>query len=182
MSKILIYGGTFDPPHLAHVEVAHRAMEHLQFDRVLYIPARQTPLKDVASFTADHRLAMLELALCDSPWASISTVELDCEGTSYTIDTVETLQNNVDEFRLLIGADQWSQFQSWRRWEELIELANPVVMPREGFALDDERILPIQPLPSTSTEIRERIDQKKAFAHLVHPKVAAYIAQHNLCL
>ena len=77
MSRTLIYGGTFDPPHLAHVQVPHAAMVTLEFERVLFIPAFQSPLKDKTPTSDVHRIAMLELALEDAPWAEISKIEID---------------------------------------------------------------------------------------------------------
>ena len=180
MTSTLLYGGTFDPVHTGHVEVPFAAMQHLGFDRVLYVPANIAPLKEDAPTPSSHRLAMLQLALADSPWAEISTIELDREGTSYTIDTLEALQTEGDSIRLLIGADQWQQFQSWKRWDEIIELANPVVMPREGYAIDHERILPIRPLTETSTDIRTFVRDGASIEPLVDPRVAAYITKHNL--
>ena len=180
MTTTLLYGGTFDPVHNGHVQVPLAAMQHLGFDRVLYVPANIPPLKEDASTPPSHRLAMLQLALSDSPWAEISTIELDREGTSYTIDTLEALHSDGDSMRLLIGADQWQQFQSWKRWDEIIKLADPVVMPREGCEIEHERILPIHPLPATSTDIRTFIRDGVSIEPLVDPQVAAYITKHNL--
>ena len=75
MTQTLLYGGTFDPVHAGHVEVPFAAMQHLGFDRVLYVPANIAPLKEDAPTPSSHRLAMLQLALGDSPWAEISTIE-----------------------------------------------------------------------------------------------------------
>lgn len=180
MTTTLLYGGTFDPVHNGHVQVPLAAMQHLGFDRVLYVPANIPPLKECAPTLPSHRLAMLQLALRDLPWAEISTIELDREGTSYTIDTLEALYSAGDSMRLLIGADQWQQFQSWKRWEEIIELADPVVMPREGCEIEHERILPIHPLPATSTDIRTFVRDGVSIEPLVDPQVAAYITKHNL--
>ena len=180
MTKTLLFGGTFDPVHKGHVEVPLAAMQHLGFGRVLYIPAHIAPLKEDVPTPSSHRLAMLQLALADSPWAEISTIELDREGTSYTIDTIEALRNDNDTIRLLVGQDQWQQFQSWRQWEKIIAIADPAVMPREGCDTEDERILPIAPLTATSTKIRELIRDGASIDHLVDPEIATYITKHNL--
>ena len=180
MTTTLLYGGAFDPVHNGHVQVPLAAMQHLGFSRVLFVPANIAPLKENARTPSSHRLAMLQLALADSLWAEITTIELDRDGTSYTIDTIEALHSEGDSIRLLIGADQWQQFQSWKRWEEIIELADPVVMPREGCDIEHERILPIQPLPATSTDIRTFVRDGASIEPLVDPQVAAYITKHNL--
>jgi len=180
MTRTLLYGGSFDPPHIAHVELPKAAMEFLHFDQVLYVPAFQSPLKQNSPSAEKHRVAMLELALANCPWASISTLELNRAGTSYTIDTIEALLNSFDELRLLVGADQWKQFEKWHRWEDIVKLANPVVIPREGFASVDDRVLPIDTLQSTSTDIRNLVHQGSSLDGVVHPLVAKYIAQHGL--
>ena len=182
MSRTLIYGGTFDPPHLAHVQVPHAAMLTLEFERVLFIPAFQSPLKDKTPTSDVHRVAMLELALEDAPWAEISTIEIDRGGTSYTIDTIESLLTDGEEFRLLIGADQWNQFEQWHRWEEIVKLANPAIMPRSDIEVDNPRLLSIEPLPAASTDIRSLVERGKSIESYVCPKVSSYIAQHALYL
>mgnify|MGYP001272352223 CR=1 FL=1 len=182
MTRTLLYGGSFDPPHPGHIEVPREAMEHLAFDHVLYVPAFQSPLKQRKPTDKKHRVAMLELALADCQWASISTIELAREETSYTINTIEALHATYDDMRLLIGADQWSQFRQWHRWEDILKLANPAIMPRVGFDVCDDRLLPISQLPSTSTAIREQIQRGENIKDLVVPSVAQYIAQHGLYL
>ena len=182
MKRTLLFGGTFDPPHVAHTQVPHAAMISLCFDSVLYIPASQAPLKEEPLSSSVHRLAMLELALGDYPWAEISTIELDRGGTSYTIDTIESLLNQGEELRILIGADQWTQFEQWHRWEDIMAMANPVIMPRKGCDNSHERVLPIKPLPAASTDIRQRLREGTSIDSLVCPMVLSYIAQHSLYL
>jgi len=184
MTRTLLFGGTFDPIHLGHVRVPHAAMLHLTFDRVIYMPAYRSPLKyDEPQTPAHHRLAMLELALRKHPWATISTIEIDRGGTSYTIDSIELLLSELNEgdtLRLLIGADQWMSFDLWYRHETILKLTDPVIMPREGYPCQDDRLLPIEPLPAAATTIRELIREGKPIEHLVDTSIAAYIAQHNL--
>lgn len=182
MTRILLYGGTFDPPHIAHVRVPHDAMMSLEFDRVLYVPANVTPLKEETSTPVNHRLAMLQLALNDCEWAEISNIEIERGGPSYTIDTIESLQNEGDEIRLLIGADQWVQFEQWKRWEDILRLANPAIMPRNGFEVDNERLLPIDSFSGGSTDIRTLLKQGKSVDDVVATTVSAYITEHQLYL
>jgi nicotinate-nucleotide adenylyltransferase len=180
MTRALLYGGSFDPPHNGHIFVPLCAMEYLNFDSVLYMPAFQSPLKKSKPTAGKHRLAMLRLALADSHWATISTLELERGGMSYTIDTVEALRDEYDEIRLLVGADQWEQFNKWHRWEDIIAIANPAIMPREGTLLQDERVLPITPLLSASSTIRDRIKHSKSIENLMPLEVTQYIAQNQL--
>ncbi|MDP7005635.1 MAG: nicotinate (nicotinamide) nucleotide adenylyltransferase [Phycisphaerales bacterium] len=182
MTRTLLYGGSFDPPHIAHVEIPHEAMKFLQFDNILYVPAFQSPLKDKTPSADRHRLAMLKLALTGCSWASISTIEIDRKGTSYTIDTIEALKDEYDELRLLIGADQWAQFKNWRRWEDIVALANPAIMPRDDFEISNERVLPISPITVSSSDIGKLVHSGESIGKLVLPSVAQYIAKHQLYL
>ena len=182
MTRALLYGGSFDPTHLGHVHLSHMAMKKLSFDTVIFVPAFQSPLKEAKPTEQHHRLAMLELALEDCDWAEISTLELERGGTSYTIDTVEALQGTYDELRLLLGSDQFEQFTKWHRWEEITTLANPAIMPRKGFETDDARLLHIDPLSATSTDIRALVCDGESIDTLVQHQVAQYIAQNKLYL
>jgi nicotinate-nucleotide adenylyltransferase len=155
-------------------------MVSLGFNRVLYVPAFQSPLKDEPSTTYVHRLAMLELALVDCDWAEISTIELERGGTSYTINTIKSLIQEGDELRLLIGADQWARFEQWKQWEDILRLANPAIMPRVGVPVQDSRVLQITSLSEASSVIQEQIlAGSNVNAHL-HPDVKKYIAKHKL--
>ena len=180
MNRILVFGGTFDPPHLAHVEIPKKAMDFLNCEHILYIPAYQSPLKDEPATAASHRLAMLHLALQNAPWATISTIEIEAKGTNYTIDTLEKLHQKYDEMQLLIGADQWNQFEQWHRHEDILRIANPAIMPRDGFGISDKRLLPIEPFQCSSKTVRSLIKQKNATNQFLSPAVTEYITTHNL--
>lgn len=148
-SRILIFGGTFDPPHLAHARLPALAAQQLDCVEILYVPAAINPLKGRTKPTAkEHRLAMLWLAIADVPNARITTVELDRNGPSYTIDTLRVLHGQSENehvssrlrtarlakpqacFYLLIGADQALDFHRWKDWQEILTLATPAVMLR----------------------------------------------------
>lgn len=151
--KILLFGGTFDPPHVAHSHLPALAAAQLGCDRIIYIPAAINPLKAATPPTAkEHRLAMLVLALEDVPNAAISSIELERAGPSYTIDTLRALKKalagpgdrqeskgQATDFHLLIGVDQALEFHRWKEWEQILKLATPAVMlrppwTRESFA------------------------------------------------
>src|SRR5687767_7658800 len=107
--RVLVFGGTFDPPHLAHSRLPALAAQQLGCDEILYVPAAINPLKqDALPTSKEHRLAMLLLAIADVPGAKISTTELERNGPSYTIDTLKELRrkhNDATSFSLLIGCD-----------------------------------------------------------------------------
>jgi nicotinate-nucleotide adenylyltransferase len=140
--RILIFGGTFDPPHLAHARLPRIIADRLHCDQILYIPAAVNPLKTQGpAVSSDHRVAMLVLTLADSPIARISTIELDRPGPSFTVDTLQQLRkqhqqpstsltSDAPQLLLLMGSDQALDFHRWKDWREILDLATPVVMLR----------------------------------------------------
>src|SRR5262245_29374614 len=155
--RILVFGGTFDPPHIAHANLPELAARQLECDEIIYVPAAINPLKQDHPPTAkEHRLAMLLLAIANIPNAKISAIELDRKGPSYTIDTLRALRQQFassgdsprtkpsrskrpmpssssdppPEFRLLLGCDQALSFHEWKDWQEILKLATPAVMVR----------------------------------------------------
>ncbi len=136
--SILLVGGTFDPPHTAHVSLAVEAAAVLGLERLLFIPAARSPHKHAGPEASDrHRIAMLALALEGVANAGISTIEIDAAhaapgSPSYTVDTLRALSASAPgaSLRLLIGADQAAAFHLWREPREVIALAEPVVALR----------------------------------------------------
>lgn len=201
--NILLFGGSFDPPHLAHVALPQQAAQLIGADLIAYIPAGRAPHKlDQQQTDPQHRLAMLRLALADQPGA-VPTVVLTDEidrgpgEPSYTVDTLETLSKRVDPgatLRLLIGADQLRIFDSWREPDRVVELAEPVVMvrpPDTKVALLDslsiehceawaKRLIETDQLDISSTEIRQQAATGQPGDASICDAVAAYIQQHDL--
>ncbi|HEX9436816.1 MAG TPA: nicotinate-nucleotide adenylyltransferase, partial [Candidatus Limnocylindria bacterium] len=102
MARVGVFGGTFDPVHIGHLAIALAALDSVPLDRVIFVPARRSPLKDrdpVAS--ARERVAMLEAAIADEPRFQVSMVELERDGPSYTIDTLESLRREGELFLIL---------------------------------------------------------------------------------
>jgi nicotinate-nucleotide adenylyltransferase len=200
--RILIFGGTFDPPHRAHTELPPMIAERIDCDRLLYVPAALNPLKrDSPPTAAEHRLAMLRLAIADVPDAEVATLELEREGPSYTVDTLEELRDRFGEqaeLRLLIGADQAVEFHRWKDWRRIIELATPVVMLRPPWDRDRFRqeleqhyeggiverwlawTIDVPAIDISSSGIRHRIESGEDLTDLLHEDVAEYIHQHGL--
>jgi nicotinate-nucleotide adenylyltransferase len=200
--RILIFGGTFDPPHRAHVELPALVARRLECERIIYIPAAQSPLKDDAPRSSDgHRIAMLELAIRDLPQAEISTIELDRGGTSYFIDTLDELRRELGEnveLYFLIGADQTLEFHHWKAWRGILEQATPAVMLRPpwtketfGEALKREYdadeaarwsswLVDAPRLEISATDIRRRLSAGERVDDLLDPLVLGYIRTHRL--
>jgi nicotinate-nucleotide adenylyltransferase len=142
--RIAIYGGTFDPVHSGHLEIARRVLSLFAMDEFLFVPARLAPHKldrDVSS--ALHRHAMLVLATKADPRLCISTFELDALARQYTVDTLSYFRlrfgEAVDLF-FVMGADSWVEITTWRAWQRLLTLANLVVVTRPGFAVCNEQV------------------------------------------
>ena len=147
MERIGIYGGTFNPPHIGHLEAAKQAVSRLNLDRLLMVPASIAPHKVLPpnSPTAQQRLAMLRIAAADCPQIQVSDVELCREGVSYTWQTVRTLrqQNPQAELILIMGTDMFLSFREWKKPEEILKDASLAVFYRgdrgEHAAIDAEK-------------------------------------------
>ncbi len=201
-TRLLVFGGTFDPPHLAHTMLPPIVARRLGCRRIIYIPAAANPLKtDQPPTAARHRLAMLRRAVADVPGAEISTIELDRPGPSYTIDTLESLHAEFapdTEVFLLIGSDQAIGFHDWKDWPRILELAVPAVMVRPPLDLDafrgqlDEHYdaaetarwmdwaVAVPQLDICATGLRERLGSGGDARGLLQPTVLAYIREHGL--
>ena len=135
--RIALYGGTFDPVHIGHLEIARRVSEVFEIEKVVFIPAQMAPHKIGRPVTEPiHRYAMLALATQDDPRLLISTFELDAPDRRYTVDTVEHFQRELagsSELFFIMGADSWSEITTWREWERLLTMTNHIVVTRPGF-------------------------------------------------
>ena len=150
--RIAIYGGTFDPVHLGHLEVARKVCQLFEIDELLFVPATVAPHKVASDVTAAiHRHAMLVLATQDEPRFYVSTFELEAPDRRYTVDTLAHFAaqaGEAEELFFLMGADSWSEITSWRDWERLLGIVNHIVVTRPGHDIDPE-IVP--------AELRKRI-------------------------
>lgn len=179
--RVAVFGGSFNPPHVAHLLAAVYALATAPIDRVLVIPVFQHPFaKELAPFA--DRLEMCRLALEWIPQVEVSTVEQELGGESLTLRTVEHLRAAHPSFslRLLVGADVLSDLPKWHRFDRIAELAPPLVLGRSGV-VTAEAPLPVLPQVS-STEVREAIaaGDLDAARALVPASVLAYIREHGL--
>ena len=190
--KIAILGGTFDPPHLGHLILAETVLKELNYDKVLFIPSKIPPHKNISGEVSDEdRLNMLKLSIEDDKRFSFDDYELKSEGISYSIKTLNYLYQNYNidgKIALIIGADLIKNFHKWKEPEKISELANIVAVNREeNDNLDKENIekynikIIIAPrIDISSTLIRERIKKNKAFRYFLNNKVYDYIISNKL--
>ena len=190
--KIAILGGTFDPPHLGHLILAETVLKELNYDKVLFIPSKIPPHKNISGEVSDEdRLNMLKLSIEDDKRFSFDDYELKSEGISYSIKTLNYLYKNYNidgKIALIIGADLIKNFHKWKEPEKISELTNIVAVNREeNDNLDKENIekynikIIIAPrIDISSTLIRERIKKNKAFRYFLNNKVYDYIISNKL--
>lgn len=190
MKRIGLFGGTFDPPHNAHVALARTALEALRLDEVRWIPAGAPWQKARHITDAKHREAMVRLAIEGEPRFVLERCELTREGPSVTLDTVRELQaaQPANEWLLIIGHDQYAGLHTWRGWRELLERVPLAVANRPGADTPPDALVsdfahsavPLPMLDISSTDIRSRVAARQDVNSLVPPAVARYIARHHL--
>jgi nicotinate-nucleotide adenylyltransferase len=185
-----LFGGSFDPVHNAHVALAHAALSALRLNEVRWVPTGQ-PWQKLRRITeAEHRVAMVQLAIADEPRFLLDRIEVDREGPSYTLDTVRTLHaaQPQTEWVLIIGQDQYAALHTWRDWQTLLSLVvlavanRPGELPRphEDVLRHPHQVVPLNMLDISATDIRQRVSRGADIQHLVPPEVARYIETHGL--
>ena len=182
MTRIGIFGGTFDPIHIGHLAIANAALDELRLDRVYFVPARRSPLKqDGPVATADDRLAMLTAAIAGEPRFRVSSIELDRNGPSFTVDTLETLRGEGELF-LILGSDAYADFERWHEPERIRGLAAIVLAARPGVpnAPRGMRVLDSPLMDISSRELRARAARGRSLRYLVPEAALSYIEEHRL--
>jgi nicotinate-nucleotide adenylyltransferase len=192
-ARIGLFGGSFDPPHLAHRALARIAMQTLALDELRWLPAGAPWQKAGRSLTAaEHRLAMLAELLADEPGQVIDERELHRVGATYTIDTVRELQAEQADAQwfFILGQDQYGRFDTWRDWPELLSRLTLAVAARDGQAPlappalaavpHQVVVLPLPRLDMAASDVRARVAAGQPISTLVGDRVARYIDQHRL--
>ena len=168
--KIAIFGGTFDPIHNGHLQIAAAAADRFHLDRILFVPAAHPPHKlGQQSAPYDDRLHMVELACAADQRFEASAIEAG-SAKSYSIVTIERVKSQLDpadELYFLIGADAFADVETWHRWRELASQVTFIVVSRPGFSFDVPEGFRVQPLddvrlPMSSTAIRARLAEGRA--------------------
>lgn len=185
MKRVGLFGGTFDPPHIGHLIIASEVQHTLQLDEVWFIPTYSPPHKEDAQSTVYDRLTMLKNMIDNEPGLHISKIEIERKGLSYTIDTINALQDMYKhtKFHFIIGADMVASLHKWKSIDSLIKKIDFVGVSRKGFELSSKYPIITVPIPLieiSSTNIRRRIKHNLPFKYFVHTKVYNYIKEQRL--
>jgi nicotinate-nucleotide adenylyltransferase len=194
--RVGVLGGTFNPPHLGHLVCAQEAYRELELDRVMLIPAGIPPHKPVEHEPgAAHRLALCRLAVQDDDRFAVSELELDRDGPSYTVDTLQALNSQApsNELVLIVGADIAVGLPQWREPERVLELATVAIAKRYGTARasvqtalaglkggERARFFQMPRVGISSTMVRRRVRAGQPIRYFVPDPVVEYIEQHGL--
>lgn len=195
MPRLGLFGGSFDPPHAGHLQLARTALAHLALDELLWIPAGQPWQRQHRLAGGEHRAAMVHAAIAGEPRFRLDRRELERQGPSYTLDTVRELRAERPgaALFLLIGEDQYQRLPTWHGWQDLLALVTLAVAGRGAVrpppaALAEvphavER-LPMPPMDISATAIRQHLARGGSALALapamVPEQVAGYIDRHPL--
>ncbi len=207
-NSIGILGGTFDPVHFGHLNIAKHVLEKTNLSEIRFVPCYQPVHREPAKASAEHRLAMLKLAISDYPKFCIDEREINRKGESFMIDTLKSLRADFPNtsFSLILGFDAFSKLNTWKSWEQLENYANFIVINRqdENKKLTPELeqflkqtlinnpkelnknpngktyLLKITPIDISSTEIRNKIIVREDLKKLVPKKIIEYIKKYKL--
>ncbi len=206
--RIGIFGGTFNPIHLAHLRCAEEVREAQRLDRILFVPSASPPHKQTVA-PAAHRLAMVRLAVAGNPYFQVSTIEIARRGRSYSVDTLRALRARMPQasFAFIMGVDAFREIDTWKDYPSIFALADLVVTSRpplhapaltralpvavrQHFCYRSgqlehrtgNRIIfqPVSDLDISASSIRQRLSRGLSIRYLLPVAVERYIARHAL--
>lgn len=199
-----VLGGTFNPVHYGHLRVATEFAEAFSLEKVSLMPCFIPVHRKLPDADSKHRVAMLEQAVANTGRLDIDIREIDAGKPSYTVDSLTSLRSEVGEqtaIYFVMGEDAFSSFTQWHRWQDILALANIVVMSRPGASLDFTELawldhvnvftghehafgkvyqLDVTPLAISSTAIRKLIKKQRSIRYLLPDSVANYIKENKL--
>jgi nicotinate-nucleotide adenylyltransferase len=197
-----ILGGTFDPIHNGHLHIATQLVDRLGLEQLQFMPCALPVHRDPPRVSTTHRCAMIDLVIAGQPALRLNTVEIDRDGPSYSIDSLREMRRRTNSIlALVLGADAFNDFDSWKLPQEILQLANLVVCYRPGFEVDRELfsqhrvssvdelsgrtagailLLEVEAIDCSSSAVRAALDAGKIPRQCLPPAVADYIEKHNL--
>ena len=197
-----ILGGTFDPIHNGHLHIATQLVNRLSLEQLQFMPCAIPVHRELPLASTMHRCAMIDLVIAGQQALSLNTVEIDRNGPSYSIDSLREIRRQTDSIlALVLGADAFNDFDSWKLPQEILQLANLVVCYRPGFEVNQEMfsqhrvaspgelsrqtagailLLEVEAIDCSSSAVRAALDTGKIPRHCLSPAVANYIDKHNL--
>jgi nicotinate-nucleotide adenylyltransferase len=191
--RIGVFGGTFDPPHLAHVQVARFLLDFGKLEKVLWIPTSKPPHKAESEVTpASIRLRMVSATIKGMIGHDVSDMEILRGGYSYTVETLRVLKeaHPQKDLLLIMGSDQFHSLSKWREAKSLAGLAQVCVLPRRGHVgfsqaspsnvSFDWTLAPFEEIDVSSSEIRKKVQQNLSYSHLVSESVREIIVGESL--
>ncbi len=198
VERLGVYGGTFDPIHTGHLIVAEEARHVLMLDKVLFVPARISPLKQgLQAGAIDHRLEMVRLAIAGNPHFVLSHIDVSRRGPSFTVETLGMLTEALPgtELFFIMGMDSLMTFHHWRNPQGILDMAKIAVVTRPGCEIQIQEAYQVLPplqercifidtlqIGISSTDIRERLHVGRPICYQVPADVEEYIRDHRLYL
>jgi nicotinate-nucleotide adenylyltransferase len=192
--RLGVMGGTFDPIHYGHLVTAEEARWQFQLDEVLFVPTGQPWQKPVGVTPSEDRYLMTVIATASNPSFTVSRVEIDAPGSTYTVDTLRRLHDSVapdDRLYFITGADAVLEILTWKDPEEVLRLAEIIAATRPGWDLSKlvdripaaagrVHVMTMPALAISSTDLRDRVAKGTPVTYLVPEGVANYIAKRGL--
>ena len=208
--RLGILGGTFDPVHLGHIKLAELALAQAELDELILVPCHLPPHRDAVQASPEDRLAMAGLAVSAHTGISVSDYELNKSSTSYTVETLMHFHNEFPDAELFfcLGGDSLAQIKTWHRWQDILELANLLVLERDHEDIDLDDVIAARTIDSvgqvkksagqilqltapvinvSATEVRRHLmntsggqDADDYLQRWLHPDVLKYIKEHQV--
>ncbi len=188
MTRIALFGGTFDPVHIGHLLMARTAQEEMGFDKIIFIPSCVPPHKRSSTlFSVEDRIAMVRLAVAYNSSFEVSDFEVKKGGRSYSVDTVRHFRDLYPsdvKLYFIVGGDAINQIHTWKDIDQIKRLCAFVSVNRPGYSRGLAKFkyhsISMHGIDMSSTEIRKRLQQGKSIQYLVPESVLGYIREHRL--
>jgi nicotinate-nucleotide adenylyltransferase len=203
-----IFGGTFDPIHLGHLQIAEQLLKKLPFSQIRFLPNQIPAHRAEPHASLEHRIKMIELALKSNPQFALDLTETERPGPSYMVDTLKILrEHNPDNPKaLILGSDAFTHFNTWHRYEEILDYTHLIIVNRPHLpqrkdewlaklldarlTADPQRLseqasgliyeCELTPIPISATLIREKLAKGESIEEAVPPAVYAYVLEHRI--